>query len=410
MPERFPPRQVFIAHESPDAHFGGKVGGAAAVALHQSTELHRMGRHIKIIGPQNGGPSRLTIPNSLFHLPEAVGNDELLEKLTSDEWINTWQQTLNSEGEECDIYAHYFVAGAIMNKLGSSIEGRKIFMGHSWDRSVQKMDPDRHITIVRNAAEIAILNNSDMIITSTDAERRSIAKLYGSDIAGGEQAILDKISVVPLGVDSLVFSKDNLQRKRKEFREKILPNELQNSLVFYMVGRIAEQKNQLTSIAAFADVARDTSLDISLSLFGGPLENNLYYNQINEFIQTLPKHIQRKIIFHGVVDAEVAHAVGDVFLGPSTWETFFLAAAEAMYSGKPTILSDKPILREVGKDGSLYVDETDIATISTAIHSMATQPNFRRYSAAENTAVATSNYTWTKSATELDHAWRQLRQ
>jgi glycosyltransferase involved in cell wall biosynthesis len=408
--EKLAPRKVFIAHESPDAHFGGKVGGAAEVALQQSHEMHKMGRDVRLIGPQNGGPSRLVMPNTLFKVPELATNDALLEEFKSDKWMSFWKKSLSGDnGEECDVYGHYYVAGDIMNQMNGTIKGRRVYMGHSWDRSVAQMDPDRKITTVRDAAELSILKTSDLIVTSTNAEKQSIAQAYGQAVDGGTQAILNKVRVVPLGVDSEKFSSLNIAEMRKETRSKLIPEELRDSLVFYMVGRVAPQKNQLHAMQAFAEVAKDPKLNISLSLFGGPLEDNPYLDEIREFISTLPPHVQQRIRFHGIVDGEIAHAVGDVFLGPSVWETFFLAGAEAMYAGRPTILSDKPILREVGGQGSLYVDETKVESIGGAIHTMATNQAARAFSSSENFKKATINYTWKASAKHLDEAWKGLR-
>lgn len=405
-------RKVVIAHESPDAHIGAKVGGAAAVALNQSREMHRMGRSVELIGPQNGGKGNLDIPHELFSMPETTNNDELLTVYRRDPWMSYWEKVLkspDSEGE-CDVYGHYYVTGAIMSELNGSIRGRRLYMGHSWDRVVQQMDPGRTITPTRAKAEDSILASSDTIIVSTDAEKQMIARDYQSSINGGQKAILDKIHVVPLGVDEKGFAPENLARKRQEWRRRLLGHFFDNTLNFYMVGRIAPQKNQLMAIEAFAEVLKtDPKLNISLSVFGGPLEGD-YYRMIEDFLVDQPGYIQDRVKFHGVMDADVIHAVGDVFLGPSVWETFFLAAAEAMASRKPTIISNKPILREVVGEGSLFVDETNMEDIAFNIRTMAIDRAFRQHSSSYNFNRAWERYTWEKSARRLDEVWQRLRQ
>jgi len=404
-------RKVVIAHESPVARIGAKVGGAAAVALNQSREMHRMGRNVKLIGPRNGGRGTLDIPHELFQMPESTSNEQLLTALKSDEWMSYWEKVFrpDAESQECDVYGHYFVAGDIISQMNGSIRGRKLYMGHSWDRTVRRMDPSRKITPLREKAENSILNNADTVIVSTDAERCMVAEDYQDAVSGGQKAILDKIHVVPLGLDADTFKPEHLARNRQEHRESLLGPELGKTLNFYMVGRIAPQKNQLMAVQAFAEtLMADRNLNISLSIYGGPLEGK-YYDRIEEFIATQPEEIRRRLKFHGVQDANVAHAVGDVFLGNSVWETFFLAAAEAMASGKPTIISDKPILREVAGEGSLYVKETDVMDTATKIHRMATDEEIRRYSSTYNFNKAWQQYTWEKSARRLDEVWQTLR-
>lgn len=404
------PRKVLIAHESPDAQIGGKVGGAAAVALNQSREMHRMGRNIELIGPKNGGVGKLDIPHQLFSIPETSHNDELLETLRNDVWMSFWEQTLRTdENGECDVYGHYYVAGGIMSEMNGAINGKKIYMGHSWDRTIQRMDPNRTTSNTRGKAEVSILKHADAIVTSTEAERQMIALDYQDSVPSGRKEILGKIHVVPLGVDSSSFSPENLAKKRQEHRGKLLKG-LGNSLNFYMVGRIAPQKNQLNAVRAFTEMLKaESGLDVSLSIYGGPLDNNKYYDLLRQYIATQPEEIQNRIIFHGVQDADIAHATGDVFLGNSVWETFFLAGAEAMASGKPTIVSDKPILREVAGEGSLYVDETDISDTASKIHRMATDEEIRQYSSTYNFNKAWQQYTWKKSARRLDEVWKSLR-
>ena len=410
--ERDIPRKVVIAHESPDAHIGAKVGGAAAVALNQSREMHKMGRSVQLIGPRNGGKGALDIPHELFEMPEVTSNDELLDVFrSSDKWMTYWQKALQPEEEkECDIYGHYYVTGGIMSELNGSIKGRRLYMGHSWDKVVERMDPGRVITPTRAKAEASILANSDAVVVSTDAEKHMIAQDYQQSIPGGQKAILDKIHVVPLGVDEKVFAPENLARNREEYRGKLLKF-LKNTLNFYMVGRIAPQKNQLLAIEAFTEALKtDPKLNVSLSIFGGTLEDNRYYDVVRKYLLEQPAYIQAKVKFHDVMPADIAHAVGDVFLGPSVWETFFLAAAEAMASRKPTIVSDKPILREVVGGGSLFVDETNAADIAFNIDKMATDERLRQCSSDYNFNRAWKRYTWEKSARRLDEVWQGLRQ
>ncbi|MGB3556044.1 MAG: glycosyltransferase, partial [Jannaschia sp.] len=71
----------------------------------------------------------------------------------------------------------------------------------------------------------------------------------------------------------------------------------------------------------------------------------------------------------------------DIFVIPSLWEGFGLAAVEAMNAGLPVVASDIPGLREVvGDDGTcgILVDPNSAVEIGNAISSLMADPDRRR--------------------------------
>lgn len=390
-----------ILHEPAFAQPGGTTGGAALVARMQAETLSNRGKEVRVISPKpNGDAIHPTIPHEFFDKPE-VPNEQLLQEFQSDRWTDYFHDMFGG----CRVgavYAHYFVAGGIMADFKSNGLGHVpfIYMGHSWDRVVRTMDGDRSMSPLRSQAEFNILERADALIVATNAERRLLASKYGNDFSRGEYGILEKTHVVPLGVDKKIFNPANIERLRRERRTSLVPDEIRDSLNFFILGRISPQKRQLEAVEAFSEVAKDPALNISLSIFGGPLTGD-YYKEIKDYVNGQPAEVRERVLFHGVHPAEVAIAAGDVFLGPSSWETWFLALTEAAASGKPTIVSDKPILREVAGEGSLYVGDRDINSIAQAIHKMATDFRFRQYSASYN-AYRAAEYTWQNSASMLE--------
>lgn len=92
--------------------------------------------------------------------------------------------------------------------------------------------------------------------------------------------------------------------------------------------------------------------------------------------------ISGSVEFAGYVpDIRALLQEADIFLLPSLWEGFGLAAVEGMNAALPVIASDVPGLREVvGPDGqaALLIDPAQPASIAAAIRRLAASPDLRR--------------------------------
>ena len=129
------------------------------------------------------------------------------------------------------------------------------------------------------------------------------------------------------------------------------------------VGRLSRVKNQATLLRAAAPLVSEFD-DIALVFIGdGPLRSDL-----TELASDLG--IKDSVYFLGHVDRQSVYEVMtviDIFVFPSHYEGFGVAAAEAMASGVPVIVSDIPALREVVDDTGLYFDPMDVTTLSDTI-------------------------------------------
>ncbi|HEX4411835.1 MAG TPA: glycosyltransferase family 4 protein [Xanthobacteraceae bacterium] len=105
------------------------------------------------------------------------------------------------------------------------------------------------------------------------------------------------------------------------------------------VGRLAPQKNQEVLVRALACLPQ-----AHLVVAGdGPQQNALHTLAV-----TLG--VDDRLHLLGALEAEdIAdlYAATDLFVFPSVWETFGLAAVEAAMAGLPMVVSDLPVLREV---------------------------------------------------------------
>jgi glycosyltransferase involved in cell wall biosynthesis len=105
------------------------------------------------------------------------------------------------------------------------------------------------------------------------------------------------------------------------------------------VGRVTEQKNQDVLIRALACLPQ-----AHLVIAGAGAKDDAFH----ELAVTLG--IESRLHMLGALQAQdVAdlYAAADLFVFPSIWETFGLAAAEAAMAGMPMVVADLPVLREV---------------------------------------------------------------
>jgi len=131
------------------------------------------------------------------------------------------------------------------------------------------------------------------------------------------------------------------------------------------VGRLAPQKNQDLLIRALACLPQ-----AHLVLAGAGLQIEAY----RALAQTLGVddrlHMLGPLLGDDIADL---YAAADLFVFPSTWETFGLAAVEAAMAGMPMVVADLPVLREVlradGTEPVAFVAPHDLEGWISAIDS-----------------------------------------
>lgn len=412
---------TFIAHESAagfSANNGAmlgnknKAGGAAVVAEMQTRSLRAMGINATILSPR---PQAIDAPKDEFHnYHTTITKEEILKNpLYNPEFV---AEVLSNVENADIIYAHYPTAGIVIAELKKEgkikPETKFVYMGHTWEKIVNKSNSDRRrsASYERYRAEQGILETADIIVTGTNTERANIARTYFSPHLT-ETDIRNKIRVVPLGIDTNEFNPEKRAERRKEVREEFL-GDLSSSLNFFIHGRFDSLKGQLSAVRGFCDALRkDPSLDISLSLIGGPFEGE-YYEKIKDYLSTQPDEIKNRVLLFGPKSALDSIAAGDVFLGASSTESWYLSATEAMACGVPTILSDIDTLWDVAGYYTFYVTppengESDTTKITDAIVAMATNESYRNACGEYNYQRA-SQYTWERSATALADVFDEL--
>ena len=159
------------------------------------------------------------------------------------------------------------------------------------------------------------LNSASALVACSDAAGKY---LYGSR----------PYEVISNGIDAKRFAYSEEARLR--VREEL---SLENEVVFGHVGRFSEEKNHVFLLYTFAKI-KELLPDSKLLLLG---EGELF-DEIRARADELK--IQSDVIFAGAVKRPEDYlSAMDVFLLPSAFEGFGIAAVEAQASGLPTLLS-----------------------------------------------------------------------
>lgn len=130
------------------------------------------------------------------------------------------------------------------------------------------------------------------------------------------------------------------------------------------VGHFEKRKNYSRLIDAIA-LLRDRGRTCSLVIIGNDSGEK---KAIAEKVESAKLGSSVKLL-SGLSDSEVRCAYGlcDLFVFPSQYEGFGIPILEAMAAGRPMVLSDIPVFREITQDQGVYFRPDDIEGMASAI-------------------------------------------
>ena len=200
-----------------------------------------------------------------------------------------------------------------------------------------KMNNQQDAFIFRNLA-----NKMDLCISPSQTALNELKQSHVS---------IEKFKVVYNGVaqQRLLFNKENLA-----IRKKI--NISDEEILIGMVGNFYnDTRNQLLVCEAFFKAQLENE-NIKLVFFGGHANQHLpkaeNYLKCKQFCEE--KGIAGKVIFYGLEKNMAAiYEALDLVLYASRYDTFGMAVVEAITLGKPIMVNDIPLFKEITQDGKL---------------------------------------------------------
>lgn len=207
------------------------------------------------------------------------------------------------------------------------------------------------------------------------------------------------VSVIYNGVDVAEFDRIS-DRELLEVRSRLaLPEEF-----ILAVGHIEERKNYSRLIDAVARLrARGRSCPLLIvgndSGSGKTLEEGIASANLSGHVR----------ILSGLDDQEVRclYRLCHLFVFPSSYEGFGIPILEAMAAGRPMVLSDLPVFREITQDTGVYFPYDDVEAMASAIETVLSSSS-ERTRLIEYGKQRVRAFTFPELAAQVEHLYLSL--
>jgi D-inositol-3-phosphate glycosyltransferase len=251
------------------------------------------------------------------------------------------------------LHANYWLSGAVAHRLKHALDLPMVATFHTLARVKADAgvddDPEHRTTV-----EHEVIACADLMLASTSDECDQLATLYDADV--------ERIEIVPPGVDHVVFSPEGRAHARKRLG-------LEGHRVLLYVGRIQPLKGAALAVRCLASL---DDPNVVLVVVGGPSgpDGEAEVTRVRELAQEL-----------GVADRvrwvppqphhRLAHfyRAADVCIVPSRTESFGLVALEAAACGTPVVAASVGGLRSLVDDAhtGFLVDGRDPADYAAPV-------------------------------------------
>jgi len=235
-------------------------------------------------------------------------------------------------------------------------------------------------------------NQYDRIVCVSESVRDYHARASGLP--------LRRYTVIPNGIDAPRFSGREASRKLLRARWGVRDEQV----VVAFVGRLDVQKGIGRLLAAVSHLAaRGDAVQLVIAGDGpkrGLVENFIAHGEGGASTRWLGF----------VEDVAGVLSAADVFVIPSRWEGFGLAATEAMAAGLPVIGTKVPGLREVilpGRTG-LLIEPGDSQALAEAIHHLATDKDLRARMGAAGRKRVTEHFSIAANVAAHEQLYEQV--
>ena len=317
-------------HGCPVARLGVKdTGGMNVYVLQLARQFGRRGCHVDVYtrchDPRDPQIVELGKGARVIHLkagPYENAKETLYEHIP--EFVRKADAFRRENGIVYDlIHSHYWLSGSVGMVLSRLWEVPHVSTFHTLAKTKIRSRPGERETELRVSVEEQVAVSADAAVVSTQQERDDLVRFYG--------ARPQTIGVIPAGVDAEMFSPDSRSSARSAL-------DLDEKRVILYVGRMERLKGLDLLLGAFARL--EETADARLLMLGGRLGQDDELDRLKSIAVRLG--IGDRVTFSGAVphtELPTYYRAADVFVLPSYYESFGLAALEAMACGTPVVVS-----------------------------------------------------------------------
>ncbi|MFA5886431.1 MAG: glycosyltransferase family 1 protein [Patescibacteria group bacterium] len=231
------------------------------------------------------------------------------------------------------------------------------------------------------------LHHAKKIIAVSQSTRREILSQYPKTPA-------DKIITVLNGYNQELFKKIDNPEKTKAVLERYGLDEP----YFLYIGRLEKKKNTVKLIEAFALLKEKyPQIKEKLVLIGCA---GFGYDQVSYTIHEFD--VSRQVLMPGwVAEEDLPYILNraSAFVFPSKYEGFGIPVLQALACGVPAVVSDIPVLREIGADAVSYFDPNDKKSMAESLAAIILNQELREKLIARGLIIS-QQYSWRRCASE----------
>ena len=386
---------IISYHTCPENKLGSKDSGGLNIYLHEiSNELGTKGHTVDIFTRRHdiSDPLEIEINNNskVVHLN---AGDLAEEKHQMHNYIDMFTSNLINYVDEQNlqydlIYSNYWMSGIVGKLISEKLKIPHIITFHTMGLTKRSVNYLENESDLRIDSELDLIKKSDAIVVPTYQEKENLILNYKSE---------NDIYIVSPGVDLEKFKSKNKYKSREKLGLS------QTSKILLSVGRLEPIKGYdvLINAVSFLNISDD--FDVRLLIIGGDSKSQNELKRLNSL--KLKHGLSNQVNFLGAIDHDelpIYFSAADVFLMPSAYETFGIAALEASACNLPVIAPQVGGLKSVvkhGQTGFLSVNKSPESLTHYLEILLKNKPLRELFGV--NSRLHAMNYSWGKSSKDL---------
>ena len=386
---------IISYHTCPENKLGSKDSGGLNIYLHEmSNQLGTKGHTVDIFTRKHDirDPLEIEINNNSKVVHLNAGN-LAEEKQHMHNYIDLFTSNLINYIDEQNlqydlIYSNYWMSGIVGELISKKLKIPHIITFHTMGLTKRSVNYLENESDFRIDSELDLIKKSDAIVVPTYQEKENLILNYKSE---------NNIYIVSPGVDLEKFKSKN----KFESRNKLGLS--QTSKILLSVGRIEPIKGYDVLINALSFPNFSDDFDVRLLIIGGDSKSQNELDRLNSL--KLKHGLSNQVNFLGAIDHDelpIYFSAADIFVMPSAYETFGIAALEASACNLPVIAPQIGGLKSVvkhGQTGFLSVNKSPESLMHYLEILLKNKPLRELF--GFNSRLHAMNYSWEKSSKDL---------